>query len=134
MFEHKTKVRVRYSETDKMGYCYYGNYAHFLEIGRVEALRDLGFPYKDLEDSGIMLPVLDLNIKYIKPAIYDDELIITTRISSFTMFKIKFDYEIRNRDNKLLTTANTTLVFVDDKTMKPVKHPKEMGEKLNKYI
>ena len=134
MFEHKTSVRVRYSETDKMGYCYYGNYAQFLEIGRVEALRELGFPYKELEDSGVMLPVADLSIRYLKPAVYDDELIITTRIIDLSAFRITFDYEIRNKEDEKLTEATTTLVFVNDKTMKPTKHPKEMSEKLKKYI
>ena len=134
MFEHKTKLRVRYSETDKMGYCYYGNYAQFFEIGRVEALRELGFPYKELEGDGIMLPVSDFSVKYHKPALYDDELTIITRITSLSTFKIKFDYEIENHNKDVLTTASTTLVFVDDKTMKPMKHPKEMGEKLNNYL
>lgn len=134
MFQHTTNVRVRYSETDKMGYCYYGNYAQFFEIGRVEALRELGFPYKELEDNGIMLPVLDYSVKYLKPAFYDDELIIKTTILELTTFKIKFDYEIFNQNKEKLSFATTTLVFVDDKTKKPTPHPKELSEKLNKYI
>ena len=134
MFEHKTTVRVRYSETDKMGYCYYGNYAQFFEIGRVEALRSLGFPYKELEDSGIMLPVVDYSSKFLKPAVYDEKLTIITRISNLTSYKISFDYEILNEANEKTTEATTTLVFVDEKTMKPMHHPKEMSEKLNKYI
>ena len=133
MFKHETKVRVRYSETDKMGYCYYGNYAQFFEIGRVEALRALGFPYKELEDDGIMLPVSDFSVKYLKPALYDDELTIITTIAKLSTFKIVFDYQIKNVNDELLTEAQTTLVFVDNKTMKPTKHPKEMSEKLNKY-
>ena len=134
MFEHKTKLRVRYSETDKMGYCYYGNYAQFFEIGRVEALRELGFPYKELEEDGIMLPVLDYSVRYLKPAFYDDEITIITKIKSLSAFKITFDYEILNAKNELLTTAVTTLVFVEEKSKKPIEHPKEMSEKLNKYI
>lgn len=134
MYIHETFVRVRYSETDKMGYCYYGNYAQFLELGRVESLRSLGFPYKELEDKGIMLPVLDFNIKYLKPAFYDDELKIVTTISKISTFKISFDYEIFNEKNEKLTIASTNLVFVDEKTKKPVPHPKEMSEKLKLYI
>lgn len=134
MFEHITTVRVRYSETDKMGYCYYGNYAQFFEIGRVETLRELGFPYKELEDDGVMLPVLEYSVKYLKPALYDDKLTIVTRISNLSKFKIEFEYEIVNDSNEKLTEATTTLVFVDEKTMKPTTHPKEMSEKLNKYI
>ena len=76
MYSFKTKVRVRYAETDKMGYCYYGNYATYFEIARVEALRSLGVSYKSLEDEGVFLPVSEFNIKYLKPAYYDDELTI----------------------------------------------------------
>jgi acyl-CoA thioester hydrolase len=72
MFVHDTQLRIRYSETDQMGYCYYGNYAAFFEIGRVETLRSLGVSYKELEDKGIMLPVLSYEVKFIKPAFYDD--------------------------------------------------------------
>lgn len=133
MFEYKTKLRVRYSETDKMGYCYYGNYAQFFEIGRVETLRALGFPYKELEDGGIMLPVTDYSVRYFNPAFYDDELTVVTKVKSLSTFKIIFDYEVLNQNKERLTTASTTLVFVDSETKKPIKHPKEMAEKLNKY-
>ena len=78
-FIHETKVRVRYGETDQMGYCYYGNYAQYFEVGRVEALRSLGCSYKALEDQGIMLPVSEYNVKYKRPAYYDDELTIQTK-------------------------------------------------------
>jgi len=80
MYTHESQIRVRYGETDQMGYCYYGNYAQYYEVGRVEALRDLGFAYKSLEEDGIMLPVLDFQIKYLKPAHYDDLLTIRTII------------------------------------------------------
>ena len=80
MFTSETQVRIRYSETDKMGYTYYGNYAQYYEIGRTELIRKFGITYKSLEDEGIMLPVLSLNIKYIKPSFYDDLLTIKTSI------------------------------------------------------
>ena len=100
MIEHKfiTQTRVRYSETDQMGYCYYGNYAQFLEIGRVEALRHLGFRYKDMEEQGILLPVLDFQIKYISPAKYDDLLTIETTIVAVEGTRIIFDYQIKNEN------------------------------------
>ena len=98
-YTNKHYVRVRYSETDKMGYCYYGNYASFLEIGRVESLRSLGISYKSLEDNGIMLPVSEFQIKYILPAYYDDMLLIETKISAIKGVRIYFDYSIYN-DNQ----------------------------------
>ncbi len=81
MFVTETQMRVRYAETDRMGYAYYGNYATYFEVARVEALRELGMSYRELEDSGILLPVRDLHIKYHKPAYYDDLLTIKTSIA-----------------------------------------------------
>jgi len=127
-FEHK--IRVRYGETDQMGYCYYGNYAEFFEIGRVETLRSLGISYKQLESDGIMLPVVELNVKYLKPAFYDDELKIVTKIIKTPSVKIEFDYEIFNTKNELLTIGYTKLVFVDKKNMKPCQCPLELRQKL----
>ena len=81
MFISTTQIRVRYAETDKMGYVYYGNYAQYFEVGRVEGLRDLGLSYKKMEDEGILLPVVEFQIKYLKPAYYDDLLTIKTTIT-----------------------------------------------------
>lgn len=122
----KTKIRVRYGETDQMGYCYYGNYAQYLEIGRVEALRSLGFRYKDLEEKGIMLPVLEFQIKYIHPAKYDDLLTVKTKISQIKGSRIYFEYEIVNEKNSQVAIAATTLVFVSKDTMKPIKAPEDV--------
>ena len=93
MYITETTIRVRYSETDKMGYVYYGNYAQYFEVGRVEALRDLKTSYKEMEDTGVMLPVYEFNIKYLKPAFYDDLLVIKTTIREIPTAKIKFDYD-----------------------------------------
>ncbi len=134
MFTHNSQLRIRYSETDQMGYCYYGNYAQFFEIGRVETLRAIGVSYKSLENQGIMLPVLDLNIKYIKPALYDDLITVKTTIKRTPKVKIEFDYEIFNEDDELLTIGSTTLVFINSNTMKPIKAPEEVIEKLKKEI
>lgn len=116
-------VRVRYGETDQMGYCYYGNYAQYLEIGRVEALRSVGIRYKELEDEGIMLPVMDLQIKYLSPAKYDDLLTIETSIEEITGSRIFFTYKICNEFEKEVVIAKTTLVFVAKETMRPIKAP-----------
>lgn len=130
MYVHETKIRIRYGETDQMGYVYYGNYAQFFEIGRVETLRSLGFSYKSLEDQGIMLPVTDLQIRYLKPALYDDLITIRTKIVTIPTVKIEFTYEIFNEKNDLLTTASTTLVFVKKETMRPTPPPTDLVKKL----
>ena len=123
MITNQTKIRVRYGETDQMGYVYYGNYAQFFEVGRVEWLRQLGASYKSLEESGIMLPVIELNINYMKPARYDDLLTITTKLSKKPLVKIEFDFEVHNEKDELLTTGYTSLVFMDMKKNKPIKAP-----------
>jgi len=123
MITNQTKLRVRYGETDQMGYVYYGNYAQYFEVGRVEWLRALGASYKSLEESGIMLPVIELNINYMKPARYDDLLTITTILSKKPLVKIEFDFEVRNEKDELLTTGYTSLVFMDMKKSKPIKAP-----------
>ena len=134
MYISETTVRVRYAETDRMGYVYYGNYTQYFEIGRVEALRQLGMNYKEMEDSGILLPVYKCNLKYIKPALYDDLLIIKTVIKELPAVKIIFDYEIYNQKNELLNTGSTTLVFLDGPTGKPRLAPASLIEKLRKYF
>ena len=130
MITNQTKIRVRYGETDQMGYVYYGNYAQFFEVGRVEWLRALGAGYKSLEESGIMLPVIQLNINYMKPARYDDLLTITTILSKKPLVKIEFDFEVRNEKEELLTTGYTSLVFMDMKKNKPIKAPAYLLEQI----
>ncbi|MBU2061233.1 MULTISPECIES: acyl-CoA thioesterase [Flavobacterium] len=130
MKEHELKVRVRYSETDQMGVVYHGNYAQYFEMGRVEWLRNLGVSYKWMEENGIMLPVVSLNMNYKKPARYDDLLTIKTILKSQSSVKIEFDYEIYNEQSELLTIANSILVFVDMKTGRPTAPPEYVKEKL----
>jgi len=126
MFQHETSVRVRYGETDQMGYVYYGDYAEYLEVGRVEALRSLGFPYRRLEEEGVMLPVRELRLMYHQPARYDDQLTIRTRIMTMPSVRIVFDYEVINEAGVLLCEARTTLVFVDRLTMRPRRAPEAL--------
>jgi len=131
MIKNQTKIRVRYGETDQMGYVYYGNYAQFFEVGRVEWLRALGASYKGLEESGIMLPVIQLNINYMKPAKYDDLLTITTILTKKPLVKIEFDFEVHNENDELLTTGYTSLVFMDMKRNKPMKAPKYLLDQIS---
>ena len=122
--------RVRYSETDKMGVVYYGNYAQYLEMGRTEWLRDMGFSYKWMEDNGVMLPVVNLNINFKQSAHYDDELFITTKLKKIPTYKIEFDYVIKDKNGKVLVTAETTLVFINMTTNKLMKAPEYLLNKL----
>lgn len=134
MYTSETHVRVRYGETDKMGYVYYGVYPLYYEVGRTELMRNFNFPYKKIEDMGIMLPVKSLDVKYYQAAKYDDLLTIKTTIHEMPTAKITFHYEILNQDGVLLNEGNTTLVFVDETTRRPRKAPKELLEQLKPYF
>ena len=123
-------MRVRYGETDKMGIVYYGNYATYLEQGRTEWLRDIGFSYKWMEDNGIHLPVVELSIKYKAPARYDDVLTVTTTLKKIPTYQIEFSYEIHNQEGQLLITGETSLVFVNSVTNKLQRAPNYLLEKL----
>ncbi len=123
MNEQEVKIRVRYSETDQMGVVYHGSYIPYFEIGRVEWLRNKGVSYKSLEEDGVALPIVSMNINYKKPARYDDLLTVTTKLRNYSGVKIEFDCEIRNENEELLTNAHFILVFVDIKLGKPIVPP-----------
>jgi acyl-CoA thioester hydrolase len=114
-----------------MGYVYYGNYASYFEVGRVEWLRNFGVSYKEMENSGIMLPVSNLNVTYLKPAKYDNLITIKTSLKKIPTAKIEFDFEIFNEQNELLTKGYTSLVFVDMKKNKPVRCPKYLLDEIS---
>ena len=133
MLLNKSDIRVRYADTDQMGYVYYGNYAQYYEVGRVEALRDIGMTYKEMEEKGVMLPVLSLQIKYIKPARYDDLLTIETKLEQLSGTRIKFEHKIYNEAKELLNTGMVELVFVSAHTKRPCAAPAEFIEKLNAH-
>ena len=134
MISHDLKIRVRYAETDQMSYVYYGNYAQYFEMGRVEWLRNLGISYKSMEKDGIMLPVLKMKVDYFKPAKYDDLLNLKTTLLKIPSAKIDFRFDITNEENELLTTGFVTLVFVDMKKNKPIRAPKFILDKINDTI
>ena len=134
MKEYEFTVRVRYSETDQMGVVYHGNSAQYFEMGRVEWLRNLGISYKWMEENGVMLPVVSLEMNYKKPARYDDLLRVKTILKSQTSVKIEFDYEIYNESNQLLTTGYSMLVFVDMKSGRPMLPPTYVSDKIKEII
>lgn len=119
MIAHEIQIRVRYAETDQMGYVYYGNYATYFEVARVETFRSLGFSYKEMEEAGIMMPVLEYKTKFIRPATYDDLLTVKIFVKEKPKLRIKFDYEVYNEEGTLLNISETTLVFISKETGKP---------------
>ena len=134
MLSNIIQFRIRYAETDQMSFVYHGNYAQYFEMGRIEWLRNLGISYKNMEENGIMLPVINLNINYIKPAKYDDLLTLKTTLEKMPSAKIEFKYEIYNEKKELLTTANTTLVFVNSISNRPTRPPENLLKKLKEII
>ena len=134
MYTSSTQVRVRYAETDQMSYVYYGNYATYYEVARVEVLRQLGFEYAELEEKGIMMPVHDLYSKFISPALYDELLTIKVIIKSLPSVRMIFEYEIKNEGGELLNQGKTTLVFMSTESQRPVRAPKELIEVMKPFF
>lgn len=128
-----TKIKVRYGETDQMGVVYHGNYAQYLEIARIDWLNSVGVSYRKMEENGVMLPVLSLNSKFIKSALFDDVLTVTASLKKMPTVKIEFDYEIYNQKGDLLTQANTVLVFVSKETKRPIKCPDELTKLIEAF-
>jgi acyl-CoA thioester hydrolase len=134
MFEHSTKIRVRYGETDQMGYMYYGNYAEFYEVGRVEMLRSLGLTYSGMEQSGIKMPVLELNCKYLKPALYDEEITVKVIMDKMPGIRIHFRYELFNEKQELINKGETLLVFVNMQSNRPCLPPQDFLDRLKPFF
>jgi acyl-CoA thioester hydrolase len=134
MYVSETSIRVRYGETDQMGYVYYGFYAMYYEVARVESLRQLGLTYKELETMGVIMPVLENHSKFNAPARYDDLLRIVTTLREKPGVKIRFEYEIFNESNIRIHTGETLLVFIDKNTNKPRRPPKQMLDVLDPFF
>ena len=134
MYQYDHLIRVRYGETDQMGVVYYGNYAQYLEIGRVETIRSLGISYKRLEEEGIMLPVLHLDSRFLRPATYDDELIIRTKIKEMPDKLIIFHTDILNSNEEVVNRSVVKLFFVDMESNKRISAPSSIKEKLAPFF
>lgn len=130
LFSDQIELRVRYAETDQMGIVYYGNYAQYFEVGRVEWLRKLGVSYKSMEEEGLLLPVLSLNVNFKKSARYDDVIKVKTQLVKIPSATIEFDYEITNEAGDVLTLGNTVLVFMDISRNRPTRCPQYLLDKL----
>lgn len=112
-----------------MSFVYHGNYVKYFEIGRIAWLKKLGISYKKMEDDGILLPVVDVKIKFRKPALFDDELIIHTKLKQMPSYMIEFEYKI-SRNNELLTNGYTKLAFLNAKTNKSIRCPEFILDKI----
>jgi len=135
MFITETQIRIHYALTDQMGVVYHGHYAQFYEIGRSEAIRQIGYTYKDVEAMGIIMPVVEVNSRFLRPAKYDDLITVKTTLKEIPAnFKIVFHAEIFNELDELLNTGMVTLFFVDARTMKRCDMPDELKNKLKAYF
>lgn len=131
MFESTTQVRVRYAETDQMDVVYHGNYAQYFEVARAEAIRKLGFTYKNMEALGTYMPLTELQCKFLRPAHYDDLLIVKVILKELPAgHRIEFDHEVYNEAGSLLTIGRVVLYFIDSKTKEKTTMPKELHDKL----
>ncbi len=134
MVEHTTQIRVRYAETDQMAYVYYGVYPQYYEVGRAEWLRRFGLTYRQLEESGVIMPVAEVNMKYLRPAKYDDLLTQKTRVMEIPDKRVTFISEIFNEEGKRLNVGRVTLAFVDAGTMRPCSAPKLLLDTILPYF
>ncbi len=135
MFKASTQIRVRYAETDQMNVVYHGNYAQYFEASRGEAIRGLGMTYKEMEEAGVIMPIVELNIKYLRPAHYDDLLTVVTELREWpTDHRIRFHHEVYNEAGKLLTTGTVLLYFLQSADMSKTMMPEMLAEKLKEYF
>lgn len=134
MYQHQTQIRVRYAETDQMGMVYYGQYATYYEVGRVEMLRSLGLSYRELEAQGIWMPVAELHVKYLRPARYDELLVLETTVRELPAAKMVFDYALRAEQGTLLNTGQAVLFFMDAATQKPRRAPQVLLDLLRPFF
>jgi acyl-CoA thioester hydrolase len=135
MYESSTQVRVRYGETDQMSVVYHGNYVQYFEVGRVESIRALGISYKDMEEQGIIMPVIDWQARFLRPAKYDDLITIKTLLKELPVdHKITFHQEVYNEEGKLLTAGKVLLYFMTSPGMQRASMPADLRDKLLPYF
>ncbi len=134
MFTHETLIRVGYTDTDQMGYLHHSKYVVYCETARIEAMREMGTCYKEIEDSGIFMPVISMKFNFIKPAFYDELLTVKTILREIPRARMKFEYEFYNESGALINTAEVTLAFINNKTRRPCFPSELLLESLNKYF
>ncbi len=133
IIKHKAKARVRYSDTDQMGFMHHSNYARFYENARWEFFRDMNIPYSEIEEQGVLMPVIDVAFRFIKPAYYDEELTIVTTVSLKRAVKMKFEYQMFNSKDELINEGHVTTGFVHKAGLKPCQPPLSITQAFEKY-
>jgi acyl-CoA thioester hydrolase len=134
MYIYSEKIRVRYAETDQMGYLWHGNYALYYEQARTEMIRNLGLSYAELEHLGVMMPVRELQCRYLQPARYDDVLTVTCIVQHMPTAKLFIEYRIYNEANVLLNEGSTLIVFMDAASRRPVRPPHIFMERIKEFF
>jgi acyl-CoA thioester hydrolase len=134
MIVSKSKIRIRYDEVDKMGYVYHGNYAKYYHISRTDLLRKIGISEIELEKYNVLLPVTEMNIKYLKPVFYDDIITIQTSLQKIPTSRLVFYHEVSSNSGEIINRANSTVAFVDINTRKPMKAPQIIIDKIKSYL
>ena len=134
MLTSESKIRIRYSETDQMEYAYYGHYAAYYEVSRTDLMRKTGVSYKQLEEMGVIMPVVEMHLRYYKPAKYDDLITVKCIVKEMPTARIKFFYEIRNEEGVLLNEGYTLMTFADKETGKPVRPPKILLDAMKPFF
>ena len=132
MISFETKIRVEYHHTDQMGIVHHSNYIKFFEVARTEWLRAIGLTYAEMERRGVMMPIVEVNIKYRQPAYYDELISVTASVDELPMARMSFKYEIRGEDGRDIATGSTTLGFIDKETRRPQRAPRWLMEVLEK--
>lgn len=133
MITSKSTIRVRYDEVDKMGYVYHGNYSKYYHVGRTDLLHKFGISDKELESENLILPVIEMSSKFIKPVFYDDIITIRTSLIEKPRSRMKFLYKIYNQNNEIVHEASTTLVLMDEETRRPIRVPEAISNKYDLY-
>ena len=123
------EIKVRYCETDQMGLVHHGSYINYFEEARIAWISNLGFSYSEMEKSGIILPVSKLNVSYLRPAYFDDDLLVSVEIAELPTSRLIFNYTIK-KEEEVIVTGTTVLAFLNKETKKPVKCPDYMLEKV----
>lgn len=135
MFVTTTPIRVRYAETDQMDVVYHGNYAQYFEVARAESIRSLGFTYKDMEAAGVIMPIVEIQCKFLRPAHYDDLLSIKTTLKELpNNHRIEFHQEVYNEAGKLLTIGHVVLYFLNAATREKTLMPETLRQRLEPFF
>lgn len=134
MLKHYSYVRVRYADTDQMKYAYNGKYFEYFEVGRTEMMREVGLPYKVIEENGYFMPVIETKITFHNPAFYDELLEVETRVEQIPTSKVHIDHVVKAKERDVVVaTGYVELAFLNAQTYRPTRAPKFFIDAVKKY-